>query len=104
MTPLPVDNRLAMSIHSEVGFCFVLQEINTRTWPRFSLILHNVCLLCAFSGKVFELSGALVIYQRQMPPSLVLQLPRRAQGDREGAVAAGGGAPSFAMKRQENNN
>lgn len=82
MTPLPVDSRLALSIHSEVGFRFILQEINTRTWPRFSLILNNVCLLYAFSGKVFKLSGAWVIYQRQMPPSLVLQLPRRAQGVR----------------------
>lgn len=60
MTPLPVDNRLASSIHSEVGFRFVvLQERNTRTWPRFSLILNNVCLLYAFSGKVFKLSGAM---------------------------------------------
>lgn len=48
------------SIHSEACFRFVvLQERNARTRPRFSLILNNVCLLYAFSGKVFKLSGAM---------------------------------------------
>lgn len=53
----------------------------SRTRLQSSLILNNLRLLYAFFGKVFKLSGAWVIYRRQMPPSLVLQLPQDALGE-----------------------
>lgn len=74
-TPRPVEPS-ALCGHLDTRFRFVPQKINRRTWLRFSLILNNLCLLYAFFEKVFKLGGEWVIYRRQMPPSLVLQLPQ----------------------------